>query len=212
MKSNYKAVDKTLSTSSKIKETMLKELKEGDGLEEVIHLYNDVIAKEYNLEKTKEAKTAIRNILLFLSFNLIGNLAKQYKYEEKAVEKLLIGKEFKKSINRAVNYATQNKNLVLYETIQRPLAKIDASLVIRRMSQRANTLIDTAGVEASNLLLLEKAKERGYTEFTFEAVVDDRTTDLCLNMNGRTFPIDLYAPGENVPPLHIHCRSAITFH
>lgn len=211
MQSNYKGVDKTLSISSDIRKKLLKAVPYDAGLEEVIHAYNDIIAEEYELQKTKEAKEAVRNTLLFLSYALAKNLSRQFKVDNKNVEKMLLTNKYKRSINKAINYATQNANIILGDTVNRPPANINGVLVIKRMTSRADVIINTVGVEASNVILLEKAKEKKYKEFTFEAVIDERTSDICRSMNGKTFPIEMYEPGVNVPPLHPNCRSIIRF-
>lgn len=49
----------------------------------------------------------------------------------------------------------------------------------------------------------------GVKKVQFKAVIDDRTTDVCENMNNKVFDIDKLTVGENLPPLHYNCRSYI---
>lgn len=44
-------------------------------------------------------------------------------------------------------------------------------------------------------------------KFQFIATLDDRTSDVCREMDGQVFDMREYQPGVNVPPLHPWCRS-----
>lgn len=44
-------------------------------------------------------------------------------------------------------------------------------------------------------------------KFQFIATLDDRTSDVCREMDGQVFDMRDYQPGVNVPPLHPWCRS-----
>ena len=44
-------------------------------------------------------------------------------------------------------------------------------------------------------------------EYEFVAVLDNRTSDICADMDGKRFPKKEYAPGVNAPPMHPNCRS-----
>ena len=52
-------------------------------------------------------------------------------------------------------------------------------------------------------------KYYGITKVQFKALIDERTTEECREMNGKVFNIDDLVLGENLPPLHYNCRSVI---
>lgn len=52
-------------------------------------------------------------------------------------------------------------------------------------------------------------KYYGITKVIFKALIDERTTEECREMNGKIFNIDDLVLGENLPPLHYNCRSVI---
>lgn len=52
-------------------------------------------------------------------------------------------------------------------------------------------------------------KYYGITKVIFKALIDERTTEECREMNGKVFNIDDLVLGENLPPLHYNCRSVI---
>lgn len=52
-------------------------------------------------------------------------------------------------------------------------------------------------------------KELGFEKYTFNAEFDDRTSDVCGDMDGQEFYLHQLQPGTNAPPLHPNCRSTI---
>ena len=52
-------------------------------------------------------------------------------------------------------------------------------------------------------------KYYGITKVIFKALIDERTTEECREMNGKVFNIDDLVLGENLPPIHFNCRSVI---
>ena len=52
-------------------------------------------------------------------------------------------------------------------------------------------------------------KYYGITKVIFKALIDERTTEDCREMNGKVFNIDDLVLGENLPPIHFNCRSVI---
>ena len=44
-------------------------------------------------------------------------------------------------------------------------------------------------------------------EYEYVAVLDDRTSEICADMDGKRFPKKEYAPGVTAPPMHPNCRS-----
>lgn len=64
------------------------------------------------------------------------------------------------------------------------------------------TIVSTSG--------LELIKDRGYKTVIFRAVIDNRTTETCRNLNGSIIQIDKLVAGVNQPPIAIPphpCRS-----
>ncbi|COT72476.1 phage protein [Streptococcus pneumoniae] len=44
-------------------------------------------------------------------------------------------------------------------------------------------------------------------EYTYVAKLDNKTSDTCRGMDGKTFKVKDMTPGVNAPPMHAHCRS-----
>lgn len=49
----------------------------------------------------------------------------------------------------------------------------------------------------------------GVKEYEFVATLDDRTSEICQDMDGKHFKLTDMKPGTNAPPMHCNCRSCI---
>lgn len=56
---------------------------------------------------------------------------------------------------------------------------------------------------------LRAYQEAGYSQYKFLAAHDERTSEICRELNGRIFDIAAAKAGENLPPMHPNCRSTI---
>ncbi|MNW41153.1 Phage Mu protein F like protein [compost metagenome] len=71
----------------------------------------------------------------------------------------------------------------------------------------AERLIRTEAAFFSGQSRLDGYKETGVKQYKYVAVMDDRTSDECDDMDGKIFPISEAQAGVNYPPLHAYCRS-----
>lgn len=86
----------------------------------------------------------------------------------------------------------------------------------RELTYKSNRLDDKFYGQIDNEVTYLVNQERvqifkyyGITKVQFKAVIDERTTEECREMNGKVFNIDDLVLGENLPPLHYNCRSII---
>lgn len=86
----------------------------------------------------------------------------------------------------------------------------------RELTYKSNRLddkfygqIDNEATYLVNQERIQIFKYYGITKVQFKAVIDERTTEECREMNGKVFNIDDLVLGENLPPLHYNCRSII---
>lgn len=56
---------------------------------------------------------------------------------------------------------------------------------------------------------IDSYKSMGFKHFQFLATLDNRTSEMCAEMDGKVFDVDKGAVGYNIPPLHVNCRSTI---
>lgn len=74
---------------------------------------------------------------------------------------------------------------------------------------RPNMVARTETVRLSNLGLKDLYEENKIEQYQYLAAVDDRTSDICLSLNGRIFNVKDGVPGVNMPAMHSNCRSTI---
>lgn len=73
----------------------------------------------------------------------------------------------------------------------------------------ARRLVRTELNYSENQAALGGIKESGMKYYRFSATLDRRTSSMCRSHDGNVYPIEDASPGDNMPPLHPHCRSTI---
>lgn len=113
---------------------------------------------------------------------------------------------------------------VLVNELQKELAQSfirgDApDTAIRNISKKmevskraAGRLIMTESAFFANEARVRAFKELGVEEYQFLATLDMRTSDICQDMDLRTFKLSEMKIGVNWPPLHVYCRSTVIPH
>ncbi|WP_430495721.1 minor capsid protein [Leuconostoc mesenteroides] len=70
-------------------------------------------------------------------------------------------------------------------------------------------LVRTESTYVANASTAKRYDTMGVKEYEFVAVMDNRTSSICREMNGQTFPLSEFMPGTNAPAMHPNCRSTI---
>lgn len=73
----------------------------------------------------------------------------------------------------------------------------------------ARRLVRTELNYVSNRAALDSIKDSGMKYYRFIATLDRRTSTVCREHDGKTYPVEEGSPGTNMPPMHPHCRSTI---
>lgn len=73
----------------------------------------------------------------------------------------------------------------------------------------ADRLARTELTFVQNQSILDKYREAGIEKYEFLAEIDDRTSEICKEHNGKVYLVKDAVVGENIPPLHPNCRSTI---
>lgn len=76
----------------------------------------------------------------------------------------------------------------------------------------AERLIRTETTYMANVAEMESYKECDIEKYRFLATLDLRTSDVCREHDSKIYEVDKGVPGENLPPLHPHCRSTTVAH
>jgi hypothetical protein len=107
------------------------------------------------------------------------------------------------SLTAQANYSDSSKMIFQVSEATREIAS--GPIVNTGSDILANTVIN------DTMLDYAKDEAEGIKSVTFIAEVDDRTTDICLALNGKTFDINDPDLDEYSPPLHYNCRSYLQF-
>ena len=116
-------------------------------------------------------------------------------YKDKIKLKKTLLRELSKNINEKDNE----------ETIKRVSKRLDVSI------NNARRLVNTEMTAVINRAEYDKAIKDKKTRFKFKAIIDDRTSDICRELNDEIFDIKDFKIGVNAGPIHPNCRSRVEF-
>lgn len=71
----------------------------------------------------------------------------------------------------------------------------------------ARRLIRTESNYLANQAHTEAYRDSGIDKYIYVATLDLRTSEICRNLDGKTFSVKDAQPGKNYPPMHPWCRS-----
>ncbi len=130
---------------------------------------------------------------------------------EAAVKEKWLGQNYSDRIWTNKNKLVKQLEQILPQEFVR--SKGPAS-VARTLSQKldvsynnAKRLARTEMNYISNKATMQAYIDNGIDEYEYVATLDARTSDICRELDGKTFPIKEASPGINWPPLHPNCRS-----
>lgn len=81
------------------------------------------------------------------------------------------------------------------------------SVKMERSYKDAVRLVNTEASFICNAASIESYKACDIEQYEFLATLDDRTSQICGDMDGMRFDVDKAVTGENLPPMHVNCRS-----
>ncbi len=71
----------------------------------------------------------------------------------------------------------------------------------------AMRLIRTESTYMANMAEMESYKECDIEKYIYVATLDNRTSEICQELDRRVFNVSEAEPGKNLPPMHPNCRS-----
>lgn len=90
--------------------------------------------------------------------------------------------------------------------------RVVGSIIAKAMNTRedyATRLARTEFINIANQATLETYNTLDFVEYyKYSAVLDSRTSDVCLSLNNKVFDKKLAQVGINYPPMHPNCRSS----
>lgn len=100
---------------------------------------------------------------------------------------------------------TLTQNIMLGQDPQKAIDAIAKKMKVSKTT--AGRLVMTEQAFFSSAAQKDCFKELDVEEFEIVATLDDRTSEICQNMDGRHFPMSEYEIGVTAPPFHVNCRS-----
>ena len=70
-------------------------------------------------------------------------------------------------------------------------------------------VIRTESTRIHNEVELDAIKDSGLQQYEYIAFLDNRTSEICEELDGKVFKVDEAEIGINMPPMHPSCRSTI---
>lgn len=140
-----------------------------------------------------------------------------HKIDEKKIEDVISRPWLRDGANFSDRIWSDRTKLVneLNETLTSALARgEDPRKTIDKLVERMNVsrsnagrLVMTESAFFASSAQLKSFEELGVERFKFVATLDAKTSEICREHDGKTYDIDDYVIGTNVPPLHPWCRS-----
>lgn len=93
------------------------------------------------------------------------------------------------------------------KTITRIITNIESNV-----SKNYNSNYKISRTETTNALgdtLKTVMRDNGYEKYEYIAVLDDRTSEICRELDSKIFHLSEAEKGVNYPPMHVNCRSTI---
>lgn len=132
-----------------------------------------------------------------------------------AVEKALLSQAERRNFSQTIYKNVKDLEREMKDCLVTGMIKgEDMGRLARRVQKRldvsysnARRLVRTETAYAYEQASLASYAECGVTEYEYMAELDQKTSDLCRNLDGRHFRIADAVPGTNYPPMHPNCRS-----
>lgn len=130
---------------------------------------------------------------------------------EKILENPWSGKNFSQRI-------WKNTDIVAEKVTDIMLSGFMSGRTISQMSRELRDFADVSKYVASRLIRteltymanqgeLQSYKECDIEEYMYLATLDDRTSEICQELDNKVFKVSEAKEGENLPPMHVFCRS-----
>ena len=169
---------------------------------------NSVIKKEISILNKKQQE-AVKDSLSYAYIYINKDKRKALKilkenwndlnYSDRLYkDKIKLKRTLIREISKGINNEDNNEKI-----INSVVKRLDISI------NNAKRLVNTEMTAVMNRAVIDKAEKEGHSKFIFIAIIDDRTSDICKELNGEVFDIKDFKIGVNAGPIHPNCRSRI---
>lgn len=127
-------------------------------------------------------------------------------------QKWVDGKSFSDSIynnrTKVANHIMKDfRNAMIRGDSYSQAAKIFTDKFVEVSMRNAMRLIRTEGTHVLNEASISYWDKEGFEEYRYSAIWDDRTSQICMDLDGQVFKMEERQAGSNFPPMHPNCRS-----
>lgn len=184
---------------------------------------------EYDMEKyfqhlSEYVPVALEGATLYSYYNTYYSLCRGIKggvvfvpLTEKDVTKIINNKRFDVDYKQCLqnNRATfaYNCGIKLPGALSRGFSGEKSSEEIKKIAKTSNakaiSLLRTYVDSAMNDANIEAYRNSLITHYRYVAVLDNRTSEICKELDGNIFKISEAEQGVNLPPMHNNCRSSV---
>jgi len=133
-----------------------------------------------------------------------------------SIAALTVFETYSMSLNLLDQTTTKKTQRWVLDTIQQGMSEREATIYLKQklgaeLENRAQKIARTEATRAYNLGTYEESFDSGIVEgYRFNAVLDERTTEICRARHGIYIPKnDIGILAQNTPPLHVNCRSLL---
>lgn len=113
--------------------------------------------------------------------------------------------------DKLINYMTNDfKEGIIRGDSYQKMGKLLRERFEKRSTNDIKRLVYTEGTFVQNQAMKQPFEDMGFTHYYYDALLDDRTTEVCEGLSGQRFAFAEASAGENFPPMHSWCRSTFT--
>jgi SPP1 gp7 family putative phage head morphogenesis protein len=141
--------------------------------------------------------------LTIKQFNALKSYAKRWALTARGLSVDAIQRELRSALDRAIASGTT------LETFLDDLADGNVAVTHRHGETIFRTNVQTAYNTAQAEAMFDPEIADAIPAFRFDAIIDERTTDICEDREGKIFRREDLQVLEIVPPLHYNCRSTV---
>lgn len=124
-----------------------------------------------------------------------------------------LGSNYSDRVWKNTDLLSKNLQNILTKTIMTGASQSRAIMELRdRMGvewYKAERLVRTEMNHFHNQAELEAYEEMGVEKYVFVATLDNRTSEICQELDGKVFKLEEAEEGVNYPPMHPYCRSTV---
>ena len=181
--------------------------------QEILKLYDKQQMTMYDILKDGYEDGYYRSI--YKVHQNIGIATDFTRVNEKAVRQAVMAKHGKANFSERIYGHCKNLSEDIKENLTVGIIRGESvDKMAKRISKRLNVsmsdakrLVRTETAYIHEQATLDGYKEAGITSYQYMATLDGRTSEICQELDGKTFLVEDAVPGTNLPPMHPNCRS-----